>query len=126
MGNILAIALRIAAYRDQIMQVWAVLLPLIQVAMKTYPELADLIKKIVPEVNLPKAEARSAAVVENPFTAEWLQLALNKLDNAALEIDGIYGERTKAAVAAYQQAHGLPVDGWAGINTLSSILKELS
>ena len=56
---------------------------------------------------------------------QWLQESLNKLDNAGLEIDGSYGEKTREAVTAYQQAHSLEPDGWCGIATQASIYEEL-
>jgi len=40
-----------------------------------------------------------------------------------LEVDGIYGTKTKKAVAAYQKAKGLKVDGICGPETLSSLIK---
>lgn len=39
-------------------------------------------------------------------------------------IDGIYGEKTAAAVRAYQQAHNLTVDGIAGQQTFSSLAER--
>lgn len=53
-------------------------------------------------------------------SVKWLQYELNKL-GFSLACDGIYGKRTKAAVAKYQQEHGLKVDGISGIQTLKSL-----
>jgi peptidoglycan hydrolase-like protein with peptidoglycan-binding domain len=55
----------------------------------------------------------------------WLQESLNKLNNAGLEVDGDYGAATNKAVAVYQKARGLNVDGWAGPETVALIMKEL-
>ena len=50
-----------------------------------------------------------------------LQEALNAAGSYALALDGIYGEKTKQAVTAYQKANGLGVDGIAGRETLGHL-----
>ena len=50
-----------------------------------------------------------------------LQEALNAAGSYALDTDGIYGEKTKQAVTAYQKANGLGVDGIAGQETLGHL-----
>ena len=56
----------------------------------------------------------------------WLQDSLNTLGaDPELDVDGEYGPATNKAVAAYQTAQGLKVDGWAGPETISSIVEEL-
>ncbi len=50
-----------------------------------------------------------------------LQEALNATGSYGLALDGIYGEKTKQAVTAYQQANGLGVDGIAGQETLGHL-----
>ena len=42
-------------------------------------------------------------------------------DLGSAGVDGIYGEKTQAAVKQYQQANGLAVDGIAGNNTLGKL-----
>ena len=54
-------------------------------------------------------------------TTKWLQGALNNIDNAGLEVDGLYGPKTKAAIEAFQTKHGLVVDGLAGNITRAAI-----
>jgi peptidoglycan hydrolase-like protein with peptidoglycan-binding domain len=56
----------------------------------------------------------------------WLQESLNKLNNAGLDVDGEYGAATNKAVAAFQKANGLNVDGWAGPETVAVIMKALA
>ncbi|MBC7274932.1 peptidoglycan-binding domain-containing protein [Nocardioides sp.] len=46
-----------------------------------------------------------------------LQRALNRCYGRSLEVDGIYGEATKAAVKVAQGRHGLFKDGLFGPNT---------
>lgn len=53
-------------------------------------------------------------------SVKWLQYELNE-NGFTLAVDGIYGKKTKAAVAEYQRQHGLGVDGIAGMKTLKSL-----
>lgn len=39
----------------------------------------------------------------------------------ALDVDGHYGAKTKAAIKAYQQSRGLVIDEWAGDVTMASL-----
>jgi hypothetical protein len=55
----------------------------------------------------PAAESRKDDV-------RWLQERLNDLMGAGLEVDGIYGPLTRAAVRSFQEREGLQVDGVAG------------
>lgn len=50
-----------------------------------------------------------------------LQLALNKL-GGGLVADGLFGVRTKNAVRAFQETHGLSVDGVVGDKTIAMLL----
>lgn len=58
-------------------------------------------------------------------SVKWLQYELNKL-GYTLAVDGVYGRLTKNAVWAYQTAHGLKIDGIAGIQTLKSLGANIS
>lgn len=49
-------------------------------------------------------------------------LALQMIINSSITSDGIYGTRTKNAVAAYQSAKGLKSDGICGRNTWTSLI----
>lgn len=60
----------------------------------------------------------------NNATVKTLQLLLNGKNSAKLDIDGIFGEKTLAAVKAYQTKKGLGVDGIVGINTWTSLLTK--
>ena len=63
----------------------------------------------------------------DPNVTKWLQDALNKLvkPSPKLEVDGIYGPKTVAALEALQQSLGLKVDGLAGQLTQAAIIAEL-
>lgn len=50
-----------------------------------------------------------------------LQRALTQKGHRLGELDGIYGERTKAAVRAFQRAEGLPATGRADAATLRAL-----
>ena len=54
-----------------------------------------------------------------------LQIALGRLDHDPNGIDGKYGQGTYNAVAAFQKANGLTVDGQAGPNTMKKIQELL-
>ncbi|MCD7734526.1 MAG: peptidoglycan-binding protein [Clostridiales bacterium] len=53
-----------------------------------------------------------------------LQSLLNGKAGAGLSVDGDCGNKTVAAVKAYQTAQGLAVDGVAGVNTWTSLLTK--
>ena len=55
-----------------------------------------------------------------------LQEKLNAAGNYNLDTDGIYGDKTKAAVTDYQQKNSLKDDGIAGKNTWDSLNSGLS
>lgn len=52
---------------------------------------------------------------------EKLQRDLAALGIYSGVVDGIFGYGTEAAVLAFQRAHGLKADGWAGTKTLATI-----
>ena len=54
----------------------------------------------------------------------WLQTTLKGLGFDPGAVDGKYGDKTKAAVVAYQTARSLTADGWAGVATTAKLLSE--
>ena len=56
-----------------------------------------------------------------PVTVRSLQYLLNA-HGAGLQVDGIFGPRTNAAVRAFQRANGLVVDGVVGPRTWSAVI----
>lgn len=51
------------------------------------------------------------------------QAALNVRNGAGLDVDGIYGSRTCAAIRVWQRTHGLEADGECGVLTWGSLLR---
>jgi putative chitinase len=70
----------------------------------------------------------AASATLDPNVTKWLQASLNKLltPSPNLEIDGIYGPKTREAVETAQKKLGIPVDGWAGEVTQGAILTAFS
>lgn len=54
-----------------------------------------------------------------------LQRMLNHTTNSALICDGYYGSLTRTAVINYQFSRGLEVDGIAGQETITKLIKEV-
>ena len=59
------------------------------------------------------------------FDVKWVQSSLNKLTGAKLDVDGEYGEATRAAVEKYQKSKKLEADGWVGILTLAALEEDM-
>ena len=77
-------------------------------------------------VNAARDTAQKAANTTYKYgsTGSGVKELQNKLTAAGYDVggaDGIYGNKTAAAVKQYQKDHGLTVDGVAGKNTLSSL-----
>jgi peptidoglycan hydrolase-like protein with peptidoglycan-binding domain len=124
MLNMMGLAFRLIANRDEIRQMAERILPQIKEVAKTLPDLKDLLEKVAPEV-LPDDEPVQED--EQTYTMAWLQESLNKLGaDPKLDVDGEYGPATKEAVSEYQDSRGLEVDGWAGAETCASIYEELA
>lgn len=73
-----------------------------------------------PAIYTPSATARHDLA---PGSLEWVQMRLNALGVAkpALTVDGLMGSNTERAVAAFQQAKGLFVDGDPGAQTIAAL-----
>ena len=80
----------------------------------------------------PKAQLVSGEVIKHGEKNEGIRQLQDTLNNygyrdkqgRALREDGGFGDRTKEAVQAYQQAHGLKADGVVGPQTLEALAKS--
>jgi peptidoglycan hydrolase-like protein with peptidoglycan-binding domain len=112
--NIISVAMTLLKHRDSIAKIVGVL-----------PDLKNIFEAMNPPApgSLPPPPASGHEV----GTMQWLQDSLNQLGaKPPLDVDGEYGPATNKAVSAYQTAHGIKADGWAGPETVSSIVEELA
>lgn len=68
-------------------------------------------------------QAAAGAITYAPDYVMRVQKLLNQVVSPSpnLDVDGLIGAKTKAAVGAYQQAKGLVVDGFPGDNTVAAL-----
>jgi peptidoglycan hydrolase-like protein with peptidoglycan-binding domain len=83
---------------------------------------------VPPAPVIPAPTPLAPAVPAATMTNQDVQRALNQLGFAQppLVVDGIIGPKSKAAVIAFQQAHGLTVDGVPGPQTKASLQAVLA
>lgn len=66
-------------------------------------------------------------VIFDTAGTKWVQNALNRLGTSPqIDVDGLFGPQTQAAVRNYQAANGLKVDGWSGPLTSASLATALA
>lgn len=84
--------------------------------------------KLFPQVAAQLHIAAAVTAAFDPNVTKWLQGSLNVLLDPSpnLTVDGIYGQKTKAAVIALQKQLGLDPDGWAGQLTQAAIQAALA
>ena len=112
-GAIISIGLKLVANRDKIANAWGTVQPILK-QLQDSGVIADLV-----------AEGSCAATANDVGTSGCRRVSTSSSD-AGLAVDGSYGEKTREAVTAYQQAHSLEPDGWAGVATQASIYEELA
>jgi peptidoglycan hydrolase-like protein with peptidoglycan-binding domain len=107
------------------------LLPLIIAAAQRIPELQQipiLLRQLgtttFPGLSADQASLAAATTLDSNGV-KWAQMALNLLLNTSLEVDGVYGSATKAAVTRFQSANDLEADGWAGTKTADALRAAL-
>jgi peptidoglycan hydrolase-like protein with peptidoglycan-binding domain len=107
------------------------LLPVILAAAQRIPELQQILPLLTqlgttafPGLSPDKARAAAATTLD-VNGVKWTQTALNVLLNASLQVDGVYGTATKAAVTRFQAANNLEADGWAGPTTTDALRAAL-
>src|SRR5262245_27357303 len=89
------------------------------------PKVEKLLReKLFPQVPEDKVGDALASSLDANGT-KWVQVALNMIEGAKLDVDGKYGPATRVAVEKFQRSRGLTVDGWAGVNTNDSLRAAL-
>lgn len=86
--------------------------------------LPEVIQAIGVITNAIKAVLPQQVTQAKPLDVKWLQTTLKGAGFDPGPVDGVYGEKTKAAVSAYQKARNLTVDGWAGVATTVALVAE--
>jgi peptidoglycan hydrolase-like protein with peptidoglycan-binding domain len=126
-GDIISIGFRVISNKNEIMQVWNEIAPLIQQATKTYASVKNLVDRIAPGVLDQVASTVEPLTKgdDGSFSAYWLEESLNKILNTNLVVDGDIGEESRKAIRIFQEQEGLPVDGWAGAGTTARVLARL-
>ena len=107
------------------------LLPVIIAAAQRIPELQQILPLLMqlgtttfPGLPADKAPMAAATTLD-VNGVKWTQTALNLLLNESLQVDGVYGAATKAAVTRFQTANNLEADGWAGTKTADALRAAL-
>lgn len=102
-----------------------VILPLLSnpAFQKLLPIIVQMGSQLFPAVSNEHLGSAVATAL-NPEQVKWIQAFLN-WRSEVLEVDGVYGEATKDAVAKYQTEKYLIIDGWAGPTTSDSMRMEL-
>lgn len=100
------------------------IVPMMAVILQARPEL-KLANPFPASIQPPEVTSPPMPAPEGHHDGEALQEALNKLDDAGLQVDGSYGRFTRNAVIAFQAKHHLQVDGIAGPATWAAIVALL-
>jgi peptidoglycan hydrolase-like protein with peptidoglycan-binding domain len=113
--NIISLAMTMLKHRDSIAKIVDVL-----------PDLKKIFDELTPGQPQPPPPPSGYEPGHEIGSMSWLQESLNALGaDPQLDVDGEYGPATNKAVSEYQNHHDIKVDGWAGPETVSSILEEL-
>jgi peptidoglycan hydrolase-like protein with peptidoglycan-binding domain len=102
----------------------------IQAIKQVAPDLLPAFEELAAQLGLSGQHA-TAAAAQMMFDRDgtlWIQAALNRLypNDVPLDVDGVYGALTKAAIEKFQAEHPpLEVDGWCGPATLDVLKEEL-
>ena len=83
--------------------------------------LTDIIKLILQLVGKITELSKAATPA---MDVAWAQRSLAKLGFDPGAVDNSMGPKTAAAIAAYQKARGLVVDGWLGVETQTKLRME--
>ena len=130
--NLLPILMRVLQLVPQIQDSLRAGTSVITLLQKFSPDLISVVQgvgKVLFPTLSPAAQAEVGALTTfDQVQVRWIQSTLNTLKMATpvLVVDGQYGLKTKVAVAAFQSAHNLTADGWAGKVTTAAMQTELN
>jgi murein L,D-transpeptidase YcbB/YkuD len=121
-----AMIFALIAKRDRAERGFELLAPVWAQLQPALPELIGIGRELA-AVLAPGMQAKLAGAAPlAAYDVKWLQASLNALMAEKLALDGDYGDPLRAAVKRYQLARGLFVDGWAGAETVTSIIVEMA
>ena len=129
--KLLPIIFRAINVAPQIQEAIRIGTPIVKAVEENAGDLLPLLKEIgmqkFPGIDERFAPAAAASTMFDPIRIKWLQTALNVLGaNPPLDVDGEYGPMTQGAVVAFQKAHNIVTDGWAGDVTHAALQLALS
>lgn len=99
------------------------IIPLIISVLSGTGPYAAIIQKVMEVIGL--LLQQTGAPASSGMDVKWAQTALKQLGFDPGPIDGVMGAKTGAAVAAYQKARGMVVDGWLGGETQTKLALEV-
>lgn len=99
----------------------AKLLPIILSLISSGGKYSEIIRKALELIALIIGTDTVAPVMD----VAWAQGALKQLGFDPGPVDGVMGQRTQAAIKAYQTARGLEADGWLGVATQTKLAQEV-
>jgi hypothetical protein len=132
--NIVGIAVKALSQRAKIDQIIREATPIIDKAtpivhevLQKWPKLGPLVQDVFGGLfGTPSHTTPPTTPTASEFDVKWLQTSLNTLGFGPIAVDGDMGPQTHEAIKKFQAAHGLTVDGWAGMDTIPAIYAELS
>lgn len=80
-----------------------------------------IISFVTNSLSIPESQQTLSKIGSQGEEVKQIQTKLTELGYFSDKIDGIYGEKTKAAVIRFQKAKGLTADGIAGSKTLAAL-----
>ena len=92
----------------------------------TAPHYGDALVSLMREMQLDQYDVAMPPATVAATVAD-MQAMLNAAGaNPPLDVDGIFGAATRAAVVAFQKGHGLTIDGDPGPETLGALAKAVA
>lgn len=121
--DFISFGLKAFSHRESIQRLFYELHPVFDVVAKQLPRVLELGKELAAQLmpNWQTGLAVSTGGVVCVFTVEWAQHNLKILGYDPGTVDGIHGERSRAAVRKFQIDENLLPDEWPGKETCAAI-----